>query len=137
MINDAIRKVKGEPIVEDVEVEIDLNVNAYIPDYYIDDELTKLEMYKKIACIENQEDLSEVQNELEDRFSDIPKPVETLLNIAYIKSICKKLKIEKVRQNKNEIILEPLTRYKTKEILGHKVVKELEELLEKMLKLNN
>ena len=94
-------------------------------------------MYKKIACIENQEDLSEVQNELEDRFSDIPKPVETLLNIAYIKSICKKLKIEKVKQNKNEIILEPLTRYKTKEILGHKVVKELEELLEKMLKLNN
>ena len=137
MLNDAIRKVKGEPIVEDVEVEIDLNVNAYIPDYYIDDELTKLEMYKKIACIENQEDLSEVQNELEDRFSDIPKPVETLLNIAYIKSICKKLKIEKVKQNKNEIILEPLTRYKTKETLGHKVVKELEELLEKMLKLNN
>ena len=137
MLNDAIRKVKGEPIVEDVEVEIDLSVNAYIPDYYIDDELIKLEMYKKIACIDSMDDLVEVKNELEDRFSDMPKPVETLLNIAYIKSLCKKLKIEKVRQLKNEIILEPLTKYKTKEMLGHKIVKELEELLEKMLKLNN
>ena len=137
MLNDAIRKVKGEPIVEDVEVEIDLSVNAYIPDYYIDDELIKLEMYKKIACIDSMDYLVEVKNELEDRFSDMPKPVETLLNIAYIKSLCKKLKIEKVRQLKNEIILEPLTKYKTKEMLGHKIVKELEELLEKMLKLNN
>ena len=94
-------------------------------------------MYKKIACIESLDDLEEVQNELEDRFSDIPKPVETLLNIAYIKSLCKKLKIEKVQQNKDEIILTPLTRYKTKEKLGYKIVKELEELLEKMLKLNN
>ena len=57
--------------------------------------------------------------------------------LVYIKSLCKKLKIEKVRQLKNEIILEPLTKYKTKEMLGHKIVKELEELLEKMLKLNN
>ena len=137
MLNDAIRKVKGETIIEDVEVEIDLSVNAYIPDYYIDDELIKLEMYKKIACIENREDLADVQHEIEDRFSDIPRPVETLLNIAYIKSMCKKLKIEKVRQVKNEIILAPLTKYKTKETLGHKIVKELEELLEKMLKLNN
>ena len=137
MLNDAIRKVKGELIVEDVEVEIDLSVNAYIPDYYIDDELIKLEMYKKIACIENKEDLAEVKYELEDRFSDIPRPVETLLNIAYIKSLCKKLKIEKVRQVKNEIILSPLTKYKTKETLGHRIVEELQELLEKMLKLNN
>ena len=137
MLNDAIRKVKGEPIVEEVEVEIDLSVNAYIPDYYIDDELMKLEMYKKIACIENKDDLKEVQYELEDRFSDIPRPVETLLNIAYIKAMCKKLKIEKVRQVKDEIILSPLTRYKTKETIGYKIVNELEDLLEKMLKLNN
>lgn len=137
MLNDAIRKVKGEPIVEDLDVEIDLSVNAYIPDYYIDDELVKLEMYKKIACIENKEDLADVQEELEDRFSDIPRPVETLLNIAYIKSMCKKLKIEKVRQLKNEIILAPLTKYKTKETLGHKIVKELEELLEKMCSVKN
>ena len=132
MLNEAIKKVKGEPIVEEIDVEIDLSVNAYIPDTYIYDELTKIEMYKKIASIENKDDMLEIQEELEDRFSDIPKPVQTLLTIAYIKSLCKKLKIEKIRQVKDEILLVPITRYKTKEKIGYNIVKELEELLEKM-----
>ena len=46
MLNEAIKKVKGEFMIEDVDVEIDLSVNAYIPDTYISDELTKIEMYK-------------------------------------------------------------------------------------------
>lgn len=138
MLNDAIKKVKGEVVLEDIDVEIDLSVNAYIPDNYITDELIKIEMYKKIASIESKEDMYEVQEELEDRFSDIPKSVETLLKIAYIKTLCKTLKIEKVRQIKDEILLNPLTRYKTKEKIGYNIVNELEELLENMcnLKLN-
>lgn len=132
MLNDAIKKVKGEPIVEEIDVEIDLSVNAYIPDTYISDELTKIEMYKKIASIESKEDMLEVQGELEDRFSDLPKSVQTLLKISYIKSLCKIMKVEKVRQVKDEIWLLPLTKYKTKEKVGYKIVKELEELLETM-----
>ena len=132
MLNEAIKKVKGEPIVEEVDVEIDLNVNAYIPDTYISDELIKIEMYKKIASIENKEDMLEVQEELEDRFSDIPRSVDTLLKIAYIKTLCKQLKIEKIRQVKDEILLIPATKYKTKEKIGYKIVDELEILLENM-----
>ena len=132
MLNEAIKKVKGELMIEDVDVEIDLSVNAYIPDTYISDELTKIEMYKKIASIESKEDMQEVQDELEDRFSDMPKAVQSLLKIAYIKTLCKKLKIEKVRQLKDEILLIPITRYKTKEKIGYNIVIELEELLEKM-----
>lgn len=132
MLNDAIKKVKGEPILEEIDVEIDLSVNAYIPDTYISDELTKIEMYKKIASIESKEDMLEVQEELEDRFSDLPKSVQTLLKISYIKSLCKIMKVEKIRQVKDEIWLLPLTKYKTKEKVGYKIVKELEELLETM-----
>ncbi|HBG2050088.1 TPA: transcription-repair coupling factor [Clostridioides difficile] len=134
MLNDAIKKVKGEPIVEEIDVEIDLSVNAYIPDNYIKDELIKIEMYKKIASIENKEDMLDIQEELEDRFSDIPKPVQTLLTIAYIKSLCKILKIEKIRQLKDEILLVPITKYRTKQKIGYNIVTELEELLEKMCK---
>jgi len=132
MLNEAIKKVKGEPVVEELDVEIDLSVNAYIPDTYISDELIKIEMYKKIASIENKEDMLDVQEELEDRFSDIPKSVDTLLKIAYIKTLCKKLKIEKIRQIKDEILLIPTTKYKTKEKIGYKIVDELEILLENM-----
>lgn len=136
MLNETIKKVKGEEIEDEIEVEINLSVNAYIPDTYIEEELDKIEMYKKIASIETKEDMEEVKEELIDRFSDIPKSVQTLLYIAYIKSMCKKLKIEKVTQNKNEISLVPVTRYKTKEKVGYKIVIELVGLLEKMCNLN-
>ena len=91
---------------------------------------------KMVLEIENKDDMKEVTEELIDRFSDVPRSVQTLLSIAYIKSMCKKLKIEKVTQNKNEISLVPLTRYKTKEKIGYKIVNELVDLLEKMCDLN-
>lgn len=133
MLNQAISKIKGEPIEEDVDVEIDLNVSAYIPQDYIEDELMKIEMYKKIASIESKEDMYDVQEELEDRFSDIPKETQTLLNIAYIKSLCKKMKIEKVKQIKNTINLEPITKYETRETNGAEIVSELMDLLETLV----
>ena len=57
-----LKKVKGEAISEDVDVEIDLSVNAYIPDNYISDELIKIEMYKKIAIAEDKLNAAEQQN---------------------------------------------------------------------------
>ena len=130
MLNEAIRKIKGEPEIVEVDVEIDLPVDAYIPDRYIEDEMAKIEMYKKIASIDSKEDMYEVQEELEDRFSDIPRPTQTLLSIAYIKSLCKKLKIEKVYQIKNEVFLNPYMRYRVKSKVGYKVVEEIQALLE-------
>ena len=125
-------KDKRRRYKEEVDVEIELNVNAFIPDSYIDGELTKIEMYKKIAAIESKQDMYDVQEEMEDRFSDIPNSVNCLLKIAYIKTLCKQLKIEKIRHIKDEIFLEPITKYKTKEKIGYNIVNELEELLEKM-----
>ena len=129
--------MKGIETKPETDIQIDLDITSYIPDTYITDELTKIEMYKKIASIESKEDMYEVQEELEDRFSDIPKSVETLLKIAYIKTLWKKLKIEKVRQIKDEILLNPLTRYKTKEKIVYNIVNELEELLENMCNLKS
>ncbi len=130
MLNEAISKIKGEEIVEDIDVEIELTVNAYIPSSYIQDEIIKLEMYKKIATIDNKEDMYEMQEELEDRFSDIPKETQTLLNIAYIKSLCKRLKIDKVKQTGQTIDLMPFTKYESKEASGYDIVMELVNMLE-------
>ncbi|MDK8278599.1 MAG: helicase-related protein [Peptostreptococcus anaerobius] len=130
MLNEAIRKIKGDPVEEVLDVEIDLTVNAYIPSSYIEDEVTKLEMYKKIAAIDSKEDMYDIQEELEDRFSDIPKETQTLLNIAYIKSLCKTLKINKIKQTGDMIDLESFTKYQTKEKTGFDIVMELEHMLE-------
>ena len=67
MLNDAVRHLKGETDVsEEFETEIDINVNAYIPNTYIKSEYQKLDMYKRIAAIENIEEYSEMQEELID-----------------------------------------------------------------------
>ncbi|CEK36424.1 transcription-repair coupling factor (TRCF ATP-dependent helicase mfd),Transcription-repair-coupling factor,transcription-repair coupling factor,Superfamily II DNA/RNA helicase required for DNA uptake (late competence protein),transcription-repair coupling factor,CarD-like/TRCF domain [[Clostridium] sordellii] len=132
MLNEAIRKVKGEVVQEEIDVEVDLPVNAYIPDSYIDDEIIKIEMYKKIASIENEGDMNDIKDELADRFSDIPKSVNALISIAYIKTLCKQVGIEKVRMLKDEVILLPLTRYRTKEKNGYKIIDELQSILEQM-----
>ncbi|WP_338560712.1 transcription-repair coupling factor [Paraclostridium sordellii] len=132
MLNEAIRKVKGEVVQEEIDVEVDLPVNAYIPDSYIDDEIIKIEMYKKIASIENESDMNDIKDELADRFSDIPKSVNALISIAYIKTLCKQVGIEKIRMLKDEVILLPLTRYRTKEKNGYKIIDELQSILEQM-----
>lgn len=132
MLNEAIRKVKGEVVQEEIDVEVDLPVNAYIPDSYIDDEIIKIEMYKKIASIENEDDMNDIKDELADRFSDIPKSVNALISIAYIKTLCKQVGIEKIRMLKDEVILLPLMRYRTKEKNGYKIIDELQSILEQM-----
>ena len=83
-----------------------------------------------IASIRYSIDTSDEYYEEEKKYWDEYMPLYEDLNCEFYKAIVNS-------QFKNEIILSPLTKYKTKEILGHKIVEELQELLEKMLKLNN
>ncbi|HHW57549.1 MAG TPA: transcription-repair coupling factor [Clostridia bacterium] len=105
LLEDAIRNLKGETPKEEVTTTIDIKVNAYIDSSYIEDENLRLEMYKKIASIESKEDMAQVSEELIDRFGDYSKPVETLLEIAYLKSIASKLYITEIAGKGNNVIL--------------------------------
>ncbi|GFR35655.1 hypothetical protein TCEA9_14670 [Thermobrachium celere] len=104
LLEEAVKEIKGE-VTEEIETSIDILVNAYIPDDYIKDEKIKIEVYKKIAAITSVEDKQDIEDELIDRFSDIPKPVENLIMIAYIKSIAKELKITNIKQHQKDILL--------------------------------
>ena len=86
MLNQAVAHLKGETIEEDFETTVDLDIDGYIPESYIEDEFEKLNMYKKISAIRDEQDLDDIRAELEDRFSEIPQVTQNLLNIAYIKS---------------------------------------------------
>lgn len=106
MLNEAVRKLKGEEISEDTfETTVDLAVDAFLPAAYIRNEVQKLEMYKRIALIETEEDLTDVQDELTDRFGDIPAAVENLLQIALIKAMCHNVYISALVQTGEELRL--------------------------------
>ena len=103
MLEDTIKIIKGEIENEPIETTVDIKVDAYIPGTYIEDEIQKIEVYKKIAAIENLEDYMDIKSELEDRYSDIPDPVYNLMDIAYIKSRANMLLIEEIKETSNEI----------------------------------
>lgn len=81
-----------------------MNVNAYIPKDYITGENYRIEAYKKIASIENQQDYMDVYDEIQDRYGNVPGSVSNLLDIALIKSYATSLGIEEIRQTKNAVI---------------------------------
>lgn len=98
MLNQAVRYLKGESEEEDYTTTIDLNVAAYIPPSYISDEYQKLDIYKRIAAIETQDDLENMTEELIDRYGDIPKTVYQLLQIALLKASAHALYVTAVEQ---------------------------------------
>ena len=82
MLNEAVRHLKGEQKEENFDTALDVDIDAYIPPAYIPNEFQKLDIYKRIAGIENEEESEEMLEELIDRFGDPPKSVENLLWIA-------------------------------------------------------
>ena len=104
LLADAVRELKGEVIVADFETTIDLTVDAYIPEYFIEDEIQKLEIYKKIAMIQNHADSLDMQEEIEDRFGDLPKAVQNLLDIALLKARAHEIGIISVTEKNNRLI---------------------------------
>ncbi|KYH28643.1 transcription-repair coupling factor [Clostridium colicanis] len=110
MLEDTIKLIKGEIDREPFETTVDLKVDAYIPNNYIDDEMQKIEIYKKIASIDSKEAMLDIQEELEDRFSDIPNSVDNLMNIAYIKALANKLGIQEIKEKPTEVVIKFVNR---------------------------
>ena len=98
MLNEAVKEAKGIAVEESFDTSIDIVIDAYIPMGYIPNELQKLDIYKRIADIETQEETEEMTEELIDRFGDPPKSVENLLYIAKIKSMAHRLYFTEVAQ---------------------------------------
>ena len=87
LLNEAVKSLKlGSDELETWETTIDVEIDAFIPSSYIKNELHKLDMYKRIACIANNEMLMDMQEELTDRYGDIPASVDNLLKIALLKA---------------------------------------------------
>lgn len=98
MLNEAVRQLKGGREEAVFSTSIDLNIDAYIPESYIRNEYQKLDIYKRIAAIETEEDLDDMTEELIDRFGDIPRKVQQLLRIASLKGLAHRAYVTSVEQ---------------------------------------
>ena len=101
MLNEAVRQRKGEIPEEIFNTTIDLDVDAYIPASYIPNEYQKLDIYKRIAAIESEEEMDDMLEELIDRFGDLPKKVQQLLQIANLKALAHSADVAVVEQKQD------------------------------------
>ncbi len=103
MLNEAVKEAKGIETFEHYETTIDVDIDAYIPANYVPNETQKLDLYKRIAGIENEEEKEEMLEELIDRFGDPPKSVENLLLLAEYKAKAHKYYFTEVAQKGDEV----------------------------------
>ena len=103
MLGEAVKELKGGETEEIYTTVMDLNVDAYIPQSYIKNEFQKLDIYKRIAAIETEEEMDDMMEELIDRFGDIPKKVQQLLHIALLKGLAHSAYVTAVEQKGESI----------------------------------
>lgn len=105
LLDEAVCKLKGIEKEESFETSVDINVNAYIPEYYIENEEQRLEIYKKISVINDVDGFYDVQEEIEDRFGTMPKAVQTLLDVALMKADAHGLGIISIAEKQKNVIV--------------------------------
>ena len=106
MLNEAVKKQKGTALPEEeFETMVDMELDAYIPDTYIRNESQKLDIYKRIAGIESAEECEDMQDELLDRFGDLPRPVQNLLKVADLKVKAHHVYVKELVERPDEIRL--------------------------------
>lgn len=87
ILSESVKEAKGIKVSGKDTVAVDITINAYIPESYIPSANQRIDMYKRIAAIETEDDEFEVQDELTDRFGDMPKSVLNLIAVAGLKPV--------------------------------------------------
>ena len=121
MLEETVKNIRGDIEKQPIETSVEIKIDAYIPGTYIEDEMQKIEIYKKIAAIDSRGDMLDIQEEIEDRFSDIPTSVGNLMDIAYLRCISSQVGIVEIKEVKEEIILQ----FDSSERINQKLVKAL------------
>ena len=104
LLDEVVKETKGEKVEEEEEIVIDINLSAYIPEKYIEDVSQKIEIYQDIAECKNEEDIQNIIDEIIDRYGDIPKEVENLMDVARIKNAARSTAVTKIQERQMGIV---------------------------------
>ncbi len=105
MLGSAVKQEKGEALLPEFTTVIDLNEDAYIPDSYVKNENAKLDLYKRIAGIDTEDEAEDMRNELTDRFGKLPESVNNLIEISLVRSLAHEVYIDNLTASGNTIQL--------------------------------
>ena len=101
MLEQTVREMKGERVTEAAETQLNLGLNIRIPNDYIPQENHRLRMYKRVAGVENEAQLSDVTGELRDRYGEPPAAVQNLLQYAALKLVCQRVGVSQIERRRD------------------------------------
>ncbi len=101
----AIRKLKGEEILEEVDPEIHLDLPAYLPQDYIEDSTQRLSFYKRLANSKHKEEVEQLRSEMQDRFGPLPSQALYMFDLIHIKVRLRRLRIKEARLAEEGLML--------------------------------
>jgi transcription-repair coupling factor (superfamily II helicase) len=123
MLKEAVEKLQGKEVAAEVDPEIQIRVNAYIPEEYCPDQHLRLGLYKRLFSADAEE-LPEIREEMNDLYGELPQPVRELITIAEIRDRMKKLHLKKLERQNNHLRL----------YLGRDSIINLKDLIELVTK---
>ncbi|MDD2954722.1 MAG: transcription-repair coupling factor [Oscillospiraceae bacterium] len=107
LLSEAVAEQRGETTVSSAECLVDIRIGAHIPEDYIENLSQRIEVYKKIATIQTEEDSWDVTDELIDRFGEPPEAVKGLIDVALLRGIAASLGIYEISQKNDQILFYP------------------------------
>ena len=105
LLDMAVKKLKQEPILHPEEIELFLDFNAYLPEAYIPDLRLRIELYRKLGRCRSVEDFAAIVQELRDRFGPPPGAVEEFVDVARIRGLMERERIQRLEVLKGEGVL--------------------------------
>ena len=97
LMEETLREVQGQPMaMQELATRVDLKVDAFLPGDYVHDERQRMEMYKRIASLRTDIEREDIEEEMIDRFGDLPAPVVNLLDIAQLRALAQGLGVAQV-----------------------------------------
>ncbi len=107
ILSEAVLEERGEAPAPKFESKLDISLDAFLPEKYIKSESQRMDIYKKIAHIENTDDLDDLADELMDRFGEIPRQADTLMYVSLARALCEKARIPKIEHKGNQMFIIP------------------------------
>jgi transcription-repair coupling factor (superfamily II helicase) len=104
ILEQAVRRMRGEPIQSRTDVHLELRIEAYVPKHYVPAERQRMEIYRRLAGSRAQQDVQQLEADLLDAFGRPPEPVQALLSLAEIRALAAERKIRRIEQRDDDLI---------------------------------
>ncbi len=104
MIDETVRKLRGDVTQGDIQTRVELRMDAYLPGSYVPSDKQRIDVYKKIAQIDGTEAREDLLEELIDRFGDPTRPVMNLIDIAHLKGLSSRIGVENISLRQGKLL---------------------------------